>query len=177
MGLQEVRIYLDIVGVSLLTQIRGSHESYVRAILAPATTPKSEGGLGFRAVVVNFRGCKDAPATTYRQPLIQFIGAGVPITSPQLYSAGHTEDYRAAMLYIRAKYPKAPLLGIGFSLGANVITRYTAEEGDNCRLVSAIALGCVRIHYRVPRDGTNIYECSHGIYAGTRHGESNEPGF
>lgn len=103
----------------------GSHESYVRAILAPAVTPKSEGGLGFRAVVVNFRGC-----------------AGVPITSPQLYSAGHTEDYRAAVLYVRTRYPKAPLLGIGFSLGANVITRYVAEEGDKCRLVSAVALGC-----------------------------------
>ncbi|KAF9653105.1 AB-hydrolase YheT [Thelephora ganbajun] len=103
----------------------GSHESYVRAILAPAVTPKSEGGLGFRGIVVNFRGC-----------------AGVPITSPQLYSAGHTEDYRAAILYVRTRYPKAPLLGIGFSLGANVITRYVAEEGDQCRLVSAVALGC-----------------------------------
>ena len=76
---------------------------------------------------------------------MHFTGAGVPITSPQLYSAGHTEDYRAAVLYIRTRYPKAPLLGIGFSLGANVITRYVAEEGDKCRLVSAIALGCVRI--------------------------------
>ena len=76
------------------------------------------------------------------------IGAGVPITSPQLYSAGHTEDYRVAMLYVKEKYPKAPLLGIGFSLGANVITRYVAEEGDKCRLVSAIALGCVRVRYR-----------------------------
>lgn len=35
----------------------GSHESYVRAILAPACTPVAEGGLGYRGVVVNFRGC------------------------------------------------------------------------------------------------------------------------
>jgi hypothetical protein len=26
-----------------------------------------------------------------------------------------------------------------------------AEEGDKCRLVSAVALGCVRICYRAPR--------------------------
>ena len=51
------------------------------------------------------------------------------------------------MLYVRTKYPRAPLLGVGFSLGANVVTRYVAEEGDKCRLVSAVALGCVRVRY------------------------------
>ena len=64
MDLQEVRGSLNIVSVYLLTQILGSHESYVRAILAPAVTPKSEGGLGFRGVVVNFRGCKDISITS-----------------------------------------------------------------------------------------------------------------
>jgi uncharacterized protein len=34
-------------------------------------------------------------------------------------------------------------LGIGFSLGANVLTRYLAEEGENSRLVAGFALGCV----------------------------------
>jgi uncharacterized protein len=46
---------VELMHVSLL---QGSHESYVRAILAPACTPVSDGGLGYRAVVVNFRGCK-----------------------------------------------------------------------------------------------------------------------
>jgi hypothetical protein len=103
----------------------GSHESYVRAILAPASTPVSQGGLGYRGVVVNFRGC-----------------AGVPLTSPQLYSAGHTEDLRVALLYITHTYPNAPLLGIGFSLGANVLTRYLAEEGKQSRLIAGCALAC-----------------------------------
>ncbi|KAI0065353.1 AB-hydrolase YheT [Artomyces pyxidatus] len=103
----------------------GSHESYVRAILAPAVTPVAEGGLGYRGVVMNFRGC-----------------AGVPLSSPQLYSAGHTDDVRQAIMYLTYKYPKAPILGVGFSLGANVLTRYIAEEGDACRLISGCALGC-----------------------------------
>ncbi|KAJ7285857.1 Alpha/Beta hydrolase protein [Mycena rebaudengoi] len=103
----------------------GSYESYVRAILVPACKPVKEGGLGYRAVVVNFRGC-----------------AGVPITSPQLYSAGHTGDIRDALIYISAIYPKAPLMGLGFSLGANVLTRYLAEEGENSRLSSGCALAC-----------------------------------
>lgn len=103
----------------------GSHESYVRAILAPACASLSEGGLGYRGVVLNFRGC-----------------AGVPLTSPQLYSAGHTEDLRVALMYIAHTYPNASLLGIGFSMGANVLTRYLAEEGNQSRLIAGCALAC-----------------------------------
>ncbi|KAI0831202.1 AB-hydrolase YheT [Trametes gibbosa] len=103
----------------------GSHESYVRSILAPACTPVEQGGLGYRGIVVNFRGC-----------------AGVPLTSPQLYSALYTDDIRVAVMYIANLYPRAPLIGIGFSLGANVLTRYLAEEGEKSRLVAGCALAC-----------------------------------
>ncbi|KAJ8489462.1 hypothetical protein ONZ45_g13567 [Pleurotus djamor] len=103
----------------------GSYESYVRCVLHPACKPEAEGGLGFRAVVVNFRGC-----------------AGVPITSQRLYSAGETGDLRAALAYIRSQYPNAPLLGLGFSIGGNIMTRYIAEEGQHSRLVSACSLAC-----------------------------------
>ncbi|KAI9446477.1 AB-hydrolase YheT [Lactarius indigo] len=94
-------------------------------VLFPAVSPLDRGGLGYRAVVVNFRGC-----------------AGVPLTSPQLYSSCHTDDLRQALLYISNRYPRAPLLGLGFSLGANVLTRYVAEEGEECRLTSACVLAC-----------------------------------
>jgi len=73
------------------------------------------------------------------------VGAGVPITSPQLYSAGHTDDLRQALFYISHRFPEAPLLGLSFSLGANVMTRYVAEEGELSRLKSACILGCVRV--------------------------------
>lgn len=72
-------------------------------------------------------------------------GAGVPITSSQLYSAGATDDLRQALLYIQTTYPGAPLLGLGFSLGANVMTRYLAEEGDQSRLNSGCAVACVSV--------------------------------
>ena len=70
----------------------------------------------------------------------------MPLTSPQLYSAGHTDDIRAALLYISRMYPEAPLLGIGFSLGANVLTRYLAQEGEQSRLAAGCVLGCVSDH-------------------------------
>ncbi|KAG7089497.1 hypothetical protein E1B28_011177 [Marasmius oreades] len=101
----------------------GSYEPYVKAILARVITPVNRGGLGYRAVVVNHRGC-----------------GGVPVTSPTFYTAGETEDIRQALIYLSYKFPRAQLHGLGFSLGANHVTRYIAEEGENSRLWSACAL-------------------------------------
>ncbi|TBU23780.1 AB-hydrolase YheT [Dichomitus squalens] len=103
----------------------GSNEAYVRAILAPACAPVEEGGLGYRAVVVNYRGC-----------------AGTPVTSEKLYHCGNTDDARQALMYISHRYPKAKLIGLGFSLGANILVRYLAQEGEQSRLVAGCALGC-----------------------------------
>ncbi|EPQ58747.1 hypothetical protein GLOTRDRAFT_104069 [Gloeophyllum trabeum ATCC 11539] len=103
----------------------GSHEAYVRSILAPACSSVEQGGLGYRAMVVNFRGC-----------------AGTPVTSPQLYSGGHTDDLRQALMYLSKLYPEAPLIGLGFSLGANVVARYLGQEGNRSRLLAAAVLGC-----------------------------------
>ncbi|KAJ7285042.1 AB-hydrolase YheT [Mycena rebaudengoi] len=111
----------------------GSHDPYVRAVLAPACAPIEKGGLGFRAVVVNFRGC------TYES--FPFC-SGVPITSQKFYTAGHTDDLRQALMYISHKYPRAPLLGLAFSVGANIMARYLAEEGSRSLLTSACALAC-----------------------------------
>jgi predicted alpha/beta-fold hydrolase len=46
-------------------------------------------------------------------------------------------------MYISHQYPEAILHGLGFSLGANVMTRYIAEEGNRTRLHSGCALACV----------------------------------
>lgn len=37
--------------------LTGSHASYVRSLLAIASSPVSKGGLGYRGIVVNSRGC------------------------------------------------------------------------------------------------------------------------
>ncbi|RDB26983.1 hypothetical protein Hypma_005045 [Hypsizygus marmoreus] len=103
----------------------GSQESYVHSILTPLCRSRSQGGLGYRAVVLNSRGC-----------------GGVPITSPRFYTAGHTDDLRQALIYIASLCPHAPLLGLGFSMGGNILTRYLAEEGTESRLSAACTLAC-----------------------------------
>lgn len=105
----------------------------------------------------------------------ELTGAGIPLTSAQLYGGCYLGDLRATLLYIRQQYPDAPLLGIGFSLGANLLLKYVEEEGDQCRLRSATVLGCVRpflVRWRI-RTGVPItlvltVHCSPGTSASTR---------
>lgn len=59
-----------------------------------------------------------------------------------MFSGGYTGDIRTTLLYVSSLYPDAPLLGVGFSLGAGVLTRYVGEEGENCRLTSACVMAC-----------------------------------
>ncbi len=84
----------------------------------------SDGGLGYRAIVINFRGC-----------------ASVPVTSPQLYSAIKLADVRSALLLITKLYPNSPLVGIGFSLGGNILGRYFGVEGDDTPLLGGVIVG------------------------------------
>ncbi|BGO97920.1 putative Lipid metabolism-related protein [Rhodotorula toruloides ATCC 204091] len=102
----------------------GSHESYVRNILAVVTRPKEQGGLGWRAAVVNSRGC-----------------ANSPVTSRQLYNGAVTDDLRSALTFLSHFAPDAPLYGIGFSLGANQQAKFVGEEGADCPYNAAIVLG------------------------------------
>lgn len=103
----------------------GSHESYIRTVLDTLTKPKEKGGEGWRAIVVNSRGCAQGPLTT-----------------PKLYHAGASYDLKNAMLYIGHMFPDAPIYGIGFSLGAGMLTKYLAVEADRTAMKTGIALGC-----------------------------------
>jgi hypothetical protein len=79
----------------------GSHELYLRHVLAPLV---SEEG-GWEACVVNSRGC-----------------AMSKITSSVLYNARSTWDVRQTVRWLQKQFPNRPLYGIGFSLGANILT-------------------------------------------------------
>ncbi|SCV68924.1 BQ2448_1944 [Microbotryum intermedium] len=102
----------------------GSHESYVRDVLMRVTKPKYQGGLGWRGLVLNSRGC-----------------AGTPVTSAKLYSGGTTDDLRCALAFLGRLAPQAPLYGIGFSLGANQLAKYLGLEGERSALKAGVVLG------------------------------------
>ncbi|KAJ2197070.1 hypothetical protein GGH18_001434 [Coemansia sp. RSA 530] len=97
----------------------GSQETYVQLTVQQLTAEPH----CFRTVVVNYRGC-----------------AGVKLTTHVLYNGGLTSDYGCALDHIRQRFPESPLIGIGYSLGANLITKYVGEQGDACPLRAAISV-------------------------------------
>jgi predicted alpha/beta-fold hydrolase len=116
----------------------GSHESYIRNIVVHLAKPLSEDGLGARVAVVNVR-----LGIFFHCPALkpQFRGCNsTPVTSPHLYSPGTTLDTHTATLYLSHLFPQAPLFGVGFSLGAAVMTRYLGEQGPNSLIEAACVL-------------------------------------
>lgn len=77
----------------------GSHEIYLRHAIAPLIEN------GWEVCVVNSRGC-----------------AKSKITSGLLYNARATWDMRQTVNWLRKTFPNRPLFGLGFSLGANMLT-------------------------------------------------------
>lgn len=98
----------------------GSHEVYLRHAVEPLLTD----GENWAVCVVNSRGC-----------------ANSEITSGVLFNARATWDVRQIVNWARDTFPNRPLFGVGFSLGACILTNYVAEEGSACPLKGAIAVG------------------------------------
>lgn len=95
----------------------GSEDSYVQHAVVHAREA------GIRAVVFNSRGTSASPVTT-----------------AQFYSASFTGDMRCVVGHVAAKYPDAPLFAAGWSLGANILTRYLGEEGSATPVQAAVAM-------------------------------------
>ncbi|KAI1910211.1 hypothetical protein LOZ53_003278 [Ophidiomyces ophidiicola] len=93
----------------------GSHELYLRHVVSPLLE------MGWAACVVNFRGCAQSK-----------------VTSSILYNARATWDLRQLVKWLSQKFPNRPLFGIGFSLGANILTNYLGEESEACCLKAAV---------------------------------------
>jgi len=81
----------------------GSYEIYLKHVLAPLVG--ADGERQWEACVINSRGC-----------------AMHKITSSILYNARATWDCRQTVAWLRKTFPNRPLFGIGFSLGANILT-------------------------------------------------------
>ncbi|KAK3685054.1 Alpha/Beta hydrolase protein [Podospora appendiculata] len=97
----------------------GSHEIYLRRAIWPLVTSGA-----WEICVVNARGC-----------------ANSEITSGVFFNARATWDLRQTVKWARKTFPNRPLFGVGFSLGANILTNYVGEEGANCVFKAAISVG------------------------------------
>ncbi|KAJ3116118.1 hypothetical protein HK100_001150 [Physocladia obscura] len=95
----------------------GSRETYICDLVPEALK------LGYRVAALNYRGC-----------------GGMEIATPQLYSGSWTNDVRLLTKKIQAENPTAPLIGIGWSLGANILLKCVGEDSTNSPLVACVSI-------------------------------------
>ncbi|KAI8972048.1 Alpha/Beta hydrolase protein [Mycotypha africana] len=99
----------------------GSHENYIRGLLQLLTRPP----INYRAVVYNARGC-----------------GFTNISTPQIFNASITSDLRDALRHIQKQVgDDTPLIGIGYSLGSNILVKYLGEEQEKTPLIAAVSIG------------------------------------
>ncbi|KAF2762563.1 hydrolase, alpha/beta fold family [Pseudovirgaria hyperparasitica] len=94
----------------------GSDENYVKECLRLLTEDKT-----WEACVINSRGC-----------------AKSELSSPILYHSSATWDLHQVATFLTQRFPNRKLYGLGFSLGANVLTTYAGQQGNNCVLKGAV---------------------------------------
>ncbi|GFS12709.1 abhydrolase domain-containing protein 3 [Elysia marginata] len=99
-------------------------ESYILHMVEDATA------LGYRSVVFNNRGT-----------------CGTPLKTPRTYCAANTEDTALVMSYIQEKYPGAPLMAIGISLGGMILFNYMAHYGKEAQVSAAM---CISANWNIP---------------------------
>ena len=104
--------------VLVLHGLEGSAESnYTRGLL------KQTAALGWRGVVLHFRGCYGGPNKLDRS-----------------YHSGDTNDLRQLVQDLKARAPNAPILAVGYSLGGNVLLKYLGEYTEDAGIKAAVAV-------------------------------------
>lgn len=70
--------------------------------------------------------CAEATKRGWRSACIIARGnAGLKLKTWRPYNAGFTLDFQEVTEELKRRYPKAKIVACGYSLGANVITKYT----------------------------------------------------
>ncbi|KAJ1996857.1 hypothetical protein H4R26_006039 [Coemansia thaxteri] len=119
----------------LLSGVGGSSQEY--HIRATAKSLVTSFGSQFYVAVVNHRGT-----------------ARTPITSARPYDSGFTSDLRTVVRHVTDTHATAKLVAVGFSMGANILTKYIGEEGSACALACAVAV-CCPFDIKVSSDAMN----------------------
>ena len=73
---------------------------------------------------------------------VRGVGDAFPRPSAQFYSASFTGDAGLVVDHVSGKFPHATLVGVGWSLGANILVNYLGEQETESKLAAAVSLWC-----------------------------------
>ncbi|KAJ1963123.1 hypothetical protein GGI12_002240 [Dipsacomyces acuminosporus] len=108
--------------VVVLPPVGGTSTQYFIRYLVKTLAKSSS--VKYRVLVINYRGL-----------------ARVQLTSPMLSTPLYTGDIREVVEKVKSSTPpETKLLAIGFSMGANILTKYIGEEGRACLLSAGISI-------------------------------------
>ena len=71
---------------------------------------------------------------------------GLKLSTPEGFTAHRTQDMREAVNVVRKRFPLAPILMVGWSLGGTILIKYLAEQcerGDSNDIIGAVSLSPV----------------------------------
>jgi predicted alpha/beta-fold hydrolase len=83
---------------------------------------------------------KDAQKKGYRVAVFNSRGINQPMLTPTPSHGGSLEDIEFAIESVRQKYPAAPLVAVGTSMGGNQLIRYLGEKGKESPFAVAAAI-------------------------------------
>ncbi|XP_076909559.1 uncharacterized protein LOC143566863 [Bidens hawaiensis] len=96
-------------------------------------------------IVINPRGC-----------------ARSPITTPRLFTAADSDDIRTVVQFIGRARPWTTFMAVGFGYGANMLTKYLAQVGDETPLTAAT---CIDNPFDLQQASTHPY-VDHNLTSG-----------
>ena len=119
--------------------LEGSGESsYVRGLISSLNTQ------GWRAVVMNFRGC-----------------SGESNRLARTYHSGDTDDIKYIIKLLRQRLPDTVMVAVGYSLGGNALLKYLGETSHHSQLDAAVA---VSVPFDLDNAAWTLRKSGYGIY-------------
>lgn len=78
----------------------------------------------------------------FRVAVLNHVGAlkREIITSPRIFNVGDTTDYGLMVEDLLKRYPATSLISVGFSMGANLVTKYLGEVKRDSRIIAGISV-------------------------------------
>lgn len=78
--------------------------------------------------------CEYSTSLGYRVVVLNHLGVlPVKLTSKRIFTYGSTCELRAIVNFVASNYPDTNLIGVGFSMGANILVKYLGENIDQPR--------------------------------------------